>query len=102
IIGGHAIAVGNRALVDELKIDTGSLNEKAERLRANGQTVMFVIINGGASGLIAVADPIKPSTPEAIEALHAEGMRIVMVTGDHRTTAQAVGEKLNIDQVISD
>ena len=102
IIGGHSIAVGNRALVDELKIDTGNLNEEADRLRADGQTVMFVIINGRASGLIAVADPIKPSTPEAIEALHAEGMRIVMVTGDHHTTARAVGGKLNIDQVISD
>jgi len=102
MIAGRSVAIGNRALIDESRIDTGNLNEKAERLRADGQTVMFVIINGRASGLIAVADPIKPSTPEAIEALHAEGMRIVMVTGDHRTTAQAVGGKLNIDQVISD
>ncbi|HEV8138321.1 MAG TPA: heavy metal translocating P-type ATPase [Pyrinomonadaceae bacterium] len=102
MIAGRSVVIGNRALIDESKIDTGNLNEEAERLRADGQTVMFVIINERASGLIAVADPIKPSTPEAIEALHAEGMRIVMVTGDHRTTAQAVGEKLNIDQVISD
>ena len=102
IIEGRAIAIGNRALIDELKIDTGSLNEEAERLRADGQTVMFVIINGHASGLIAVADPIKASTPEAIQALHAEGFHIVMVTGDNRTTAEAVAHKLNVDRVIAD
>ncbi len=102
MIGGHSIAIGNRALLDELKIDTGSVNEEAEHLRADGQTVMFVIINGRPSGLIAVADPIKASTPEAIQALHAEGFRLVMVTGDNRTTAEAVAEKLYVDLVIAD
>jgi Cu+-exporting ATPase len=102
MIDGRSIAIGNRALMDELKIETGSLHEEAERLRADGQTVMFVIINGGASGLITVADPIKASTPEAIQALHAEGLSIVMVTGDNRRTAEAVAEKLNVDRVIAD
>ncbi len=102
MIAGRPIAIGNRALIDELKIDTGSLDEEAERLRAEGQTVMFVIVDGRVSGLIAVADPIKPSAPEAIQALHAEGLRIAMVTGDNRTTAEAVAQKLNIDRVIAD
>ena len=102
IIKGRAVAVGNRGLIDELKIDTRKLSEEAERLRAGGETVMFVIISGQASGLIAVADPIKASTPEAIQALHAEGVRIVMVTGDNRTTAEAVAHQLNVDEVIAD
>ncbi len=102
IICGRSIAVGNRALIDELKVDPGSLHEEAERLRTDGQTVMFVIINGQASGLIAVADPIKASTAEAIQALHAGGLHVVMVTGDNRTTAEAVAHKLNLDRVIAD
>ena len=101
MIGGHAIAIGNPALLDELKIDPGSLHKEAERLRADAQTVMFVIINARASGLIAVADPIKSSTPDAIRTLHAEGVRVVMVTGDNRVTAEAVAKKLNVD-VIAD
>jgi Cu+-exporting ATPase len=101
-IGGHPIAIGNRALLDELKIDPGSLHKEAERLRADAQTVMFVIINGRASGLIAVADPIKTSTPDAIRTLHTEGVRVVMVTGDNRVTAEAVAKKLNVDEVIAD
>ena len=101
-IAGRSIAIGNPALLEDLGIDSGSLNAKAERLRAEGQTVMFVLIDGRASGLIAVADPIKASTPEAIEALHAAGLRVVMVTGDNRTTAEAVAERLRIDQVFAD
>jgi Cu+-exporting ATPase len=102
VIGERSIAIGNRALINELKIDTVSLDDEAERLRAEGQTVMFVIIDGRASGLIAVADPIKGSTPEAIQELHAAGLRLVMVTGDNRTTAEAVAQKLNVDRVIAD
>jgi P-type Cu+ transporter len=102
MIGGRSIGLGNLALLDELKIDPGSLQVEAERLRANGQTVMFVIIDGHASGLVAVADPIKASTLEAIQALHGEGLRIVMVTGDNRTTAEAVAQQLSLDRVIAD
>ena len=79
-----------RALLDELKIDPGELATKAESLRADGQTVMFVLVDDKAAGLIGVADPIKESTPEAIRQLHEEGILIVMLTGDSRTTAHAV------------
>jgi Cu+-exporting ATPase len=102
IIGGRSIAIGNRALLDELKIDAGSLDKEAERLRADGQTVMFAILDGRATGLIGVADPIKSSTPEAIQSLHAEGVRVVMVTGDNRTTAAAVAKSVSVDEVIAD
>ena len=87
-IDGHQVALGNRALLDDLKIDPGDLATKAERLRADGQTVMFVVVDDKAAGLVGVADPIKESTPEAIRQLHEEGIRIVMLTGDSRTTAR--------------
>ena len=102
IIAGRAVAIGNQALLDDLGIDGGGLSAEAERLRADGQTVMFVIIDGRANGLIAVADPIKSSTPAAIAALHAAGLQVVMVTGDNRTTAEAVAEKLHINHVFAD
>jgi Cu+-exporting ATPase len=101
-IDGHQVALGNRALLDDLKIDAGELATKAEKLRADGQTVMFVAIDGKAAGLIGVADPIKQTTPEAIKQLHEEGIRIVMLTGDSRTTAEAVARKLNIDEVVAE
>jgi len=101
-IEGHAVALGNRALLDQLQIDGGDLVAKAEALRSDGQTVMFVAIDGKAAGLIGVADPIKDSTPEAIQKLHEEGIRIVMVTGDSRTTAEAVAKKLGLDEVIAE
>src|SRR5438045_5664692 len=75
---------------------------KAESLRADGQTVMFVVVDGKGAGLVGVADPIKESTPEAIKQLHEEGIRIVMLTGDSRTTAEAVARKLNIDEVVAE
>jgi Cu+-exporting ATPase len=101
-IDGHAVALGNRALLEQLQIDVGDLAAKAETLRADGQTVMFVAVDGRAAGLIGVADPIKPSTPEAILQLHEEEIRIVMLTGDSRTTAEAVAKKLNIDAVVAE
>jgi Cu+-exporting ATPase len=101
-IDGRSIGIGNRALLDHVKIDAGSLHEEAKRRRAEGQTVMFIIVDGHAIGLIAVADPIKSSTPEAIRTLHAQGVRVVMVTGDNRVTAEAVAKKLNVDEVIAD
>jgi len=98
-VDGQTVALGNRALLDELHIEAGELLEHAEELRRQGQTVMFVAVNGQAIGLLGVADPIKPSTPEAIRMLHEEGLRLVMVTGDSRTTAEAVARELGLDEV---
>jgi len=98
-VDGHAVALGNRALLDELAIEPGALLERAEALRGDGHTVMFVALDGHAAGLLAVADPIKASTPEAIRLLRADGIRLVMLTGDSRTTAQAVGRRLGIEEV---
>jgi Cu+-exporting ATPase len=82
------VALGNRALMESLGIDSSSLATRADELRVNGQTVMFVAIDGQAAGLLGVADPIKDTTPAAIEALHREGLRIVMITGDNAITAR--------------
>ncbi len=101
-IEGHKVSLGNRALLDDLQIDPGELATRAESLRADGQTVMFVTVDGKAAGLIGVADPIKKTTPEAIKQLHEEGIRIVMLTGDSHTTAEAVARKLNIDEVVAE
>jgi Cu+-exporting ATPase len=101
-VDGHDVALGNRALMDSLGIDPGQLAARAEALRGDGQTVMFVSVDGKPAGLVGVADPIKDSTPEAIRALHSEHIRIVMLTGDSRTTAQAVARKLGIDEVMAE
>jgi Cu+-exporting ATPase len=101
-IEGRRIALGNQKLFAELRIDLGELATRAEELRADGQTVMFVSIDQQAAGLIGVADPIKETTPEAIRRLHQEGMRIVMLTGDSGTTADAVAKKLDIDEVVAE
>ena len=85
-----SVALGNAKLLEELKVDAGPLAAKAEAMRADGQTVMFVVVENKIAGLLAVADPIKQTTAEAIRQLHADGIRIVMLTGDSRTTAQAV------------
>ena len=98
-VEGQSVALGNQRLMDSLGIDIGTLPEKADALRADGQTVMFVAIDGKAAGLVGVADPIKETTPEAIKALHAEGIMVVMLTGDNRITAEAVARKLGIDRV---
>ena len=100
-VGTSIVALGNQAFMDELGVDVAAVAEPAERLRAEGKTVMFVSVDGALGGLIAVADPIKATTPEAIDALHAAGMRIVMLTGDSETTARAVAARLGIDQVIA-
>jgi P-type Cu+ transporter len=99
VVDGKKVALGNARLLEELNVGKADLGAKAEEWRRDGQTVMFVAIDGQAAGLLGVADPIKKSTPEAIEALHKEGVRIVMLTGDSRTTAQAVAKKLSIDEV---
>lgn len=98
-VDGRMVALGNVKLLEGLDIDPGALPRQAEAGRAEGQTVMFVAIDGKAAGLVGVADPIKDSTPEAIRNLHAEGVKVVMLTGDSRTTAQAVAGKLGIDRV---
>ena len=101
-VDNFSVALGNAKMLDELGVDAGGLATKAEGLRADGQTVMFVVVDNKIAGLLAVADPIKQSTPEAIRQLHAEGIRIVMLTGDSVTTAQAVARKLEIDEVIAE
>lgn len=99
-VDGHKVVLGNSRLLEEMGIATGELEAKAESLRKEGQTVMFVAVDGKAAGLLGVADPIKATTAEAIKQLHSEGIRIVMLTGDNRTTAEAVARKLGIDEVV--
>jgi P-type Cu+ transporter len=101
-VEGREIALGNRRLLEERGADTRKLAARAEELRREGQTVMFVAVDGKASGLIGVADPVKETTHEAIRELHREGLRIVMLTGDNRTTAEAVARRLGIDEVEAD
>jgi P-type Cu+ transporter len=98
-IDGHPVALGNIKLLEDLLIDPGPLLARAEELRREGHTAMFVAIDNRAAGLVSVFDPIKQSTHEAIEILHREGIKIVMLTGDSRTTAEAVARRLSIDQV---
>ncbi|MGQ0704297.1 MAG: heavy metal translocating P-type ATPase [Gemmatimonadales bacterium] len=101
-VDGRAVALGNSVLMEELGVELGALAGRADALRGEGQTVMLVAIGGRLAGLVGVADPIKQSTPDAIRALHEEGIRIVMVTGDSRTTAEAVARRLGIDEVIAE
>ncbi len=101
-VGGSPVALGNQKLLEELHVDPGPLAAKAEALRADGQTVMFVVVENKIVGLLGVADPIKETTAEAIRQLHAEGVRIVMLTGDSRTTANAVAAKLQIDEIVAE
>jgi Cu+-exporting ATPase len=101
-VAGHAVVLGTAALLAERGIDPGALRERAEELRADGQTVLLAALDGQAAGLISVADTIRPSTPEAIRLLRDDGLRLVMVTGDGRTTAEAVARKLGISEVVSE
>ncbi|NOY53911.1 MAG: heavy metal translocating P-type ATPase [Deltaproteobacteria bacterium] len=98
-VDGHRVGIGNVKLLEDLGIDPGALPQEADRQRAEAKTVMLVAVDGKAAGLIAVADPIKESTAEAIRDLHAEGIRVVMLTGDSRATAEAVAGKLKIDEI---
>jgi Cu+-exporting ATPase len=102
MVEGRKVNLGNRKLLDELGIDPGELSSKAESMRRDGQTVMFVAVDGKPAGLLGVADPVKETTLEAIALLHKEGIRVVMLTGDNRTTAEAVAKKLGIDEVIAE
>jgi Cu+-exporting ATPase len=99
VIRGRRIALGNLRLMKKLGVPVIRFVERAEALRRNGQTVMFVAVDGLVAGLIGVADPIKPTTSQAIRDLRADGLHIVMLTGDNRTTAEAVARQLEIDEV---
>jgi Cu+-exporting ATPase len=101
-VGGRRVAIGNAALMTDLGIDAKELTERAAARRKEGQGVMLVAVDGRPAGLIAVADPIKDSAREAIAALHAEGLRLIMLTGDSRATAEAVASRLGIDEVIAE
>jgi len=101
-VDGQAVLLGNSKFIEEFKVDAGSLAKQAQAMRSEGQTVMFVGIDGKIGGLLAVADPIKKSTPDAIKQLHAEGIRIVMLTGDNKVTAGAVAKKLGLDEVVAE
>ncbi len=98
-VEGRRVALGNTRLLESLHLDAASLGQEADRRRAEAQTVMFVAVDGALAGLIAVADPIKPTTPDAFAKLRADGVRIVMLTGDNRATAEAVARRLGIEEV---
>jgi Cu+-exporting ATPase len=102
IIDGHPVALGNRRLLEDLGIEPGEADGRAEKMRGEGETVMFLVMDGKLAGMIGVADPIKETTPEAVRQLHDEHIRIVMVTGDSRTTAKAVSDKLGLDEMIAE
>ena len=101
-IADHVVAIGNQRLLTDLGADVAKLEELAETRRGDGETVMYVAIDGVAAGIIGVADPIKETTPDAIAALHAQGLKIIMLTGDSQTTAEAVARKLGLDNVIAE
>ncbi len=101
-VEGHAVAVGNRKLMEEIGAEVAALVARAEAMREEAQTVVFVAIGGQLAGLLGVADPIKESTPAAVEGLHREQLRVVMLTGDSRATAEAVARRLGLDEVIAD
>ncbi|WP_417709939.1 heavy metal translocating P-type ATPase [Roseibium aggregatum] len=98
-VGGRAVALGNAAMMREMGLDTGAADAKADALRAEGKTAMFIAVDDALVGIVAVADPIKDSTAQAIRELHEQGLRVIMATGDNERTAQAVAGKLGIDEV---
>ncbi|MDQ0464595.1 Cu+-exporting ATPase [Caulobacter ginsengisoli] len=102
LVEGRRLVIGAGRYLDELKIDASALADDAEALRREGATVVFVVVDGQAAGLIAITDPVKATTPAAIAALKAEGVRLVMLTGDNRVTAEAVARRLGIEEVEAD
>ena len=101
-VDGRQVLLGNHRLMKDAGVDMGELAAKAETMRAEGQTVMFVAADGRLAGIVAVSDPIKETTPAAIAELHKEGVRVVMLTGDNRATAEAVAARLDIDEVVAE
>ena len=102
IIDGHRVLLGNRTLLADAAIDTASLAADADIRRDQGETVMFLAVDGAAAGMICVADPVKDTTPDALARLHDSGLRIIMATGDSARTARAVAKRLGIDDVHAD
>jgi Cu+-exporting ATPase len=102
LVDGRRVAIGNLRHLEAIGSDAGPLRDRADALRREGQTVVFVAVDGRPAGLVGVADPIKATTAEAIRALHQEGIKVVMLTGDNRTTAEAVAKSVGIDQVEAD
>ena len=98
-VDGQALALGNTALIKQLGVDSSSLKREAEELRGQGASVMYLAVAGQFAGLLAVSDPVKASTPDALRSLHAAGIKVIMATGDGLTTAQAVAGRLGIDEV---
>jgi Cu+-exporting ATPase len=98
-IEGRRVVIGNARMMDDAGIDVAALEADAERLRQEGATALFASVDRDAVGVIAIADPVKPTTPDAVAALRKAGIRIVMLTGDNRTTAQAVARKLGISEI---
>ena len=101
-VGGQGVAIGNSKMMKRLGVWSDEYGVEADQYRSEGQTVMFVSVDGAFAGMIGVADPIKETTPEAIKRLHAEGLKVVMLTGDSEATAQAVAAKVGIDEVHAD
>jgi P-type Cu+ transporter len=101
-VHGREVALGNQKLLDGLGVDPGAIAERASERRAQGETVMFAVVDGQPAGLVGVADPIKATTPGALRALHDEGLHIVMLTGDNRTTAEAIARKVGIEEIHAD
>lgn len=101
-IDGHDVALGNIKLLGDLGINPDQVAARAEEMRGDGKTVMFTVVDGKVIGLLGVADPIKDTTPDAISRLHKEGIKIVMLTGDNRTTANAVAKRLGIDEIVAE
>tara|TARA_R110002096_G_scaffold73444_4_gene174140 strand:+ start:2432 stop:4801 length:2370 start_codon:yes stop_codon:yes gene_type:complete len=101
-VDGKQVALGNAKLIADLGLDGGELSQTANARRDEGETVMFVVVNAQIAGLVSVADPVKETTPDALKALHEQGFRIVMATGDNERTAKAVAAKLGIDEIRAD
>jgi Cu+-exporting ATPase len=102
VVEGHQLALGNRALLEKQRIDPAPVAERAEELRREARTVLYLAIDGALAGLLAVADPIKETTPEALAELRREGVEVIMVTGDGRATAEAVARTLGIERVLAE
>ncbi len=101
-VDGKSVALGNAALIRDMKLDSGALVDAANTRRDEGETVMFIVLDGTIAGLVCVADPVKETTPAALKALHELGFRIIMATGDNERTAQAVANRLGIDEIRAD
>lgn len=101
-VAGRSVALGNLALINDMGLEPAALTQKANARRDEGETVMFVVVDGTIAGLVAVADPVKETTPAALKELHALGLRIIMATGDNERTAKAVAARLGIDEIRAD